>query len=66
MKDNIQDSGGIICVDGHALWTIQCTKYFREIDESSVETFLEKFVVVYFDDILIYSSNEAEHIQYLR
>ena len=45
------------------LWAIQCTNHFHEIDESSAETVLEKVPAVYFDEILIYSSSEAEHLQ---
>jgi len=31
-----------------------------------LKSLLRKFVVVYFEDILIYSSSEAEHLHYLR
>ena len=66
MKDGVQDSGRIVQVDGHALWTIQYTKHFHKIDESMLKPFLGKICVVNFDDILIYSSSEFEHLQYLR
>jgi len=35
VKDGLQDSRGTVQVDIHAFWTIQCTKHFHEVDESS-------------------------------
>ena len=50
----------------YAFWHVQYSKHFHEVDESSISTFIEKFVVVYFDDILIYSHSEEEYIQHLK
>ena len=40
--NGVQDARRTVGVDSHALWTIQYTEHFHEIDESSAETVLEK------------------------
>lgn len=49
----------------YALWSLQHAKYFHESNESSFTTFIGKFMVLYFDDILIFSSSVSEHISHL-
>jgi hypothetical protein len=50
---------------GHAIWIDKCTKTFMRLMNEVLKPYLDKFVVVYLDDILIFNKSKEEHLKHL-
>nr|GEW80768.1 hypothetical protein [Tanacetum cinerariifolium] len=51
---------------GDAVWTDQRTGGIYGSDESMCKPYLDKFMIVFIDDILIYSKSEEDHTKHLK
>ena len=49
----------------HAIRIVKCTKYHHETCKPSVRPYIGGFVVLYFNDILIYNKNVQGHCDHL-
>ncbi len=63
MEDRLRDSYGPLRILHHAVWT--CPSVFQDFMHEVLREFLHRFVLVYIDDILIYSRSWAEHRQHV-
>lgn len=44
-----------------AFWSDECTSNIHRLDEVSFHPYLNKFVIMFNDDVLVYSANNKEH-----
>jgi hypothetical protein len=50
----------VIRVHGDAVWTAKCSEYVSSLDERRVRDYVDKFMLVYLDDVLIFSRSTEE------
>lgn len=67
IEDILSHTWGLLWVLGNALRVDECIVYFSKPYEWSLFAFfLQVFILVFFDDILIYSQTWADHIHHYR
>ena len=51
---------------GHALWSHQCSCHFSVLHERHFSDLLDVYIIIYLDDILIYSDAPSKHTEHIR
>jgi len=50
---------------GYAIWVVKCSTTFMRIMNQLFRPYIGKFVVGYFNDMLVNSKSEDEHLNHL-
>ncbi|GJS73462.1 putative reverse transcriptase domain-containing protein [Tanacetum coccineum] len=65
-KNSIQDCYGPLYISSDVMWFDERTCRILDLMISVCKPYLDKFVIVFIDDILIYSKNKQEHEEHLK
>nr|GEZ23372.1 putative reverse transcriptase domain-containing protein [Tanacetum cinerariifolium] len=65
-KNSIQNLVWALRVSGHPIRTDKRTAVFMDLMNRVCKPYLDKFLIVFIDDILIYSKNEKENKEHLK
>ena len=65
-QDSFQNSIWSLWISSNAFWIDKCTSCIHRLYEKGVSPYLDQFVIVIIDDILIYSRNTKEHVYHLQ
>ena len=66
MENSFSHTIWTLRIQSDAIWTSQRTATFQAMMNTILRKFLDHGVVVYLDDILIYSKNEEDHVELVK
>ena len=65
-QDCFLDQVWALRVLSNVFWAYECPCCVHELDERDFKPYLDLFVIVFIDDILVYSKSKKEHEEHLR
>nr|GEZ12259.1 hypothetical protein [Tanacetum cinerariifolium] len=65
-KDSISNSIWSLRIPSYAIWAKNAPAVFMDLMNRVCKPYLDKFVIVFIDDILIYSKDKKEHEEHLK
>ena len=66
VENGFQNKVWALWVAHYAVWLYKCTKYFMRLMNHVLRDYIGKFVVLNFDDILVYSTSLNDHILHVK
>ena len=50
----------------NSIWISKCASHYQRVMTKILGKFIVKFVMVFYDDVIVYSKTAAEHFNHLR
>jgi len=65
MENDLWDQKWVIWMASNAFGLSNAPSTFMRLMNEGLRSFIRKFILLYFDDILVYSQDEATHTKHL-